>query len=158
MNKFYIVAAGVSVLLVSQFFGATVLNPSKETIAFDSYYPLATLYIDGVPFSVGVAETYEERRNGLSFIESLPKDSGLLFVFTISDSYGIWMKTMLFPIDIIWFDENFRVIDITKNISPDSYPDTFYPKSPVRYILEVEAGFVKANSVKIGSTAKFESK
>lgn len=155
MNKFFI-GSIATVLLISPFVGSMFFGVNKDTIQFNSLAPTSTIHIDGSSFLVAVADMYKKRSTGLSNVESLPENHGLLFVFTTSDLYRIWMKEMNFPIDVIWFDKDFRVIDITKNISPDSYPSTFHPKSPARYFLEVKAGSAEAHEIKIGSVAVFE--
>ena len=57
---------------------------------------------------------------------------------------------MNFPIDVIWLDKDFEVVDIAQNISPDSFPQVFEPKAPALYILEVNAGWAEHNNLKIG--------
>ena len=64
-----------------------------------------TIHIGRVPIAVAIADTLEKRTQGLSGRESLSANEGLLFVFSTSGAYGIWMKDMRFPIDIIWISE-----------------------------------------------------
>jgi uncharacterized membrane protein (UPF0127 family) len=90
---------------------------------------------------VSVADTSEEQEQGLSGTLFLPPNTGKLFVFNTDDRYGFWMKDMRYPIDIIWIDKDMRIVDITHDIASDSYPKIFYPSVPVRYVLEVNAGF-----------------
>lgn len=96
------------------------------------------------------AVTEEEKAKGLSGKNELAENEGLLFVFDKNDRWGIWMKDMLFPIDIIWFDENKKVVFMEENIKPESYPWIFSPDVPARYILEVPAGFVSKNKIEKG--------
>jgi uncharacterized membrane protein (UPF0127 family) len=79
----------------------------------------------------------------LSILKSSERedDPGLLFVFDEPGLHGIWMKDMRFPIDILWLDDAFQVVDVRKNVAPDSYPTVFKPTKPARYVLEVTAGF-----------------
>ena len=60
------------------------------------------------------------------------------------------MKDMYFPIDIIWIGENNTIVDITKNLSPRTYPKTFSPKTEAKYVLEVNSGYVEAHGINIG--------
>lgn len=82
--------------------------------------------------------------------EKLPENSGMLFVFEKQDYYSFWMKDMLFPIDIIWIDKNKKIIDITHNAKPESYPKTFKPRFSAHYVLEVNSGWAEAAQVMIG--------
>ena len=79
--------------------------------------------------NVEIIKTEEERVKGLSLREKLDNDSVVLFVFDKPNFYGIWMKEMLFPIDIAWLDENKKIVSIEANVSPQTYPKIFYPSS-----------------------------
>ena len=74
---------------------------------------------------VTLADSPEEREQGLSGTLSLPKESGLLFLFDKPDFYGFWMKDMAYPLDIVWIDKDFKIIGISKDIAPNSYPQIF---------------------------------
>src|SRR3989344_1681259 len=91
------------------------------------------------------------RARGLSGRRSLEENQGMLFVFNTADYYNFWMKDMYFPIDIIWLNDDWRVIDLTENISPKNFPVTYQPRAPARYVLEVNAGFIVAHRMTIGT-------
>lgn len=112
--------------------------------------------IAGVTLEVGVARTPAERTTGLSGVASLSEDEGMLFVFEKPDTYDFWMKGMLFPLDIIWLDQDKKVIHIEKNALPESYPKAFGPDQNSAYVLEVVAGFSDKHKLKIGDQAEFD--
>ena len=60
------------------------------------------------------------------------------------------MKDMTFPIDIIWIDEQFRIIYIKEQVDPSTYPDTFAPDSPARFVLEMNSFFVESFQINVG--------
>lgn len=103
---------------------------------------------------VDIADEPSEQEQGLSGRKSLGIDEGLLFIFPSSTPLMFWMKNMNFPIDIIWIDENMKVIGITKNLSPDTFPATFSPPLPAKYVIEVNAGWSDINKVRIGDVVK----
>ena len=111
-----------------------------------------SLVIGGAELKVEIADTPQKRIDGLSGRQNLDQNKGMLFIFEKPDHYSFWMKNMKFPIDIIWIDENKKIIDITKNASQESYPERFSPKIPAKYVLEVNAGWADKHNVKIGST------
>jgi hypothetical protein len=113
--------------------------------------PLKTLHLESASVKISIAEDEDLQLKGLSGIEQLPSGYGLFFVFKEEGFHGIWMKDMKFPIDIIWMDKKLQVIDIKKDISPDTYPELFYPQTPALFVLEVEAGFSIKNNVKVGT-------
>lgn len=115
--------------------------------------PEVTLYpmtVNTTAISVELAESREQQEKGLSGRTSLPEDRGLAYLLAKPDFYTFWMKNMKFPIDIIWVDKNQKIIDITHNLTPDSYPRIFQPVKPAQIILEVNAGFAKKNGINIG--------
>ena len=88
------------------------------------------------------------------FQETLPYDQGMLFVFDGPGERSMWMLNMQFHLDMIWFDENGNVIQITKNVPPCKTPlevmacDTERISADnVKYILEVTSGFVEKFSI-----------
>lgn len=104
-------------------------------------------------FMIEIADDVAERTQGLSGREFLPNNTGLLFVFENPGVQRFWMKDMNFPIDIIWVDADLRVVDVTRNAQPDSFPQTFSPTTPVLYVLEVNAG--EAEHIEIGAAVSF---
>lgn len=103
-----------------------------------------------------LARTEPERIQGLSGVKKLNQREGMLFVFDSEDYWSIWMKEMHFPIDVIWLDSAKKVVHITKNITPETYPTRFQPKNPARYVLEVPAGVAESSNISIDKQATFE--
>ena len=100
--------------------------------------------------TVEIADTPHKQSLGLSNREFLDKNRGMLFVFRQPLIPAFWMKDMKFQLDIIWVDENSTITEITKNISPDTFPETFTSSSPIKYVLEVSAGWSDKNKIKVG--------
>ena len=98
------------------------------------------LFAPGGIITVEVADTAESRRIGLSNRESLYSNAGMLFVFdeTLSTNC-FWMKDTLIPLDMVWLDDEKRVVTITENVTPETYPDSFCPDEPAKYGLEINA-------------------
>ena len=103
--------------------------------------------IDGVTFNVLVADTPIDRRTGLSGRKEIGTREGMLFVFDQNGKQSIWMKDMLFPIDIIWISENYHIVEIKRDATPDSYPEVFSNIRPARYVLELPAGSIDTFSL-----------
>jgi uncharacterized membrane protein (UPF0127 family) len=109
-----------------------------------------TIYLGSKALNVTIADEPEERIQGLSGVTSLTDFNGKLFIFDTDEKHGIWMKDMLFPIDIIWIDKNLMVIDIAENVDPSTYPRVYAPKNSARFALEVNAFFVSTTKIAIG--------
>jgi len=109
-----------------------------------------TIYIDEAVLSVTLADSESERKQGLSGVEDLSKFGGKLFIFDDQQRHGIWMKDMLLPIDVMWFNDSLQLIHIEKEIQPDSYPVVFAPKEKARFIIEANAHFVDSLKIQLG--------
>ena len=99
----------------------------------------------GSPYTirVEVAASPEAIVKGLSGRPSLPKGTGLFFVFPEWAPQSMWMKGMHFPLDIIWLDEQLAVTAITEGAAPcqPSGPCQSYPSGySVKYAIEMNAG------------------
>ena len=99
-----------------------------------------TIEIGGKTIQIEVADTETKREQGLSSRAKLDSGHGMLFVFNTVGLYGFWMKDMNFPIDIVWLDGAKHMVDIERNVSPDTFPHVFYPPRPVKYVLETNPG------------------
>ncbi len=113
-----------------------------------------SLSLDKKEINILLADTQEKRVHGLSDRKSLPKNTVMLFVFDGMENYKIWMKDMLFSLDVIWLDEKFKIIHIEENLTPKSYPNTFGPsdsEAKVIYIIEANGGFVQKYNLKVGN-------
>ena len=132
----------------------------KDKSDQSSDYPMLatakkTIYINEIPLTVEIADEPQEQMQGLSGREKMADNKGMLFIFPKSFAPSFWMKDMKFSLDIIWIDENGFIVAISKNVSPNTYPATFSPSSPVKYVLEVNAGWSDKNNIKEGGIVKY---
>jgi len=122
-------------------------------IAF--HFRQTKVFVAGQPVWVKIAKTPSERQQGLSGVRKLADDEGMLFVFPEKQQPTFWMKDMNFPLDFIWISDK-KIVDLTENVLNPS-PDTpepeisrCQPKQPVDMVLEVNAGWIAKNKIKIG--------
>lgn len=109
-------------------------------------------------WSVEIAKTSDARTNGLSNRMKLYNNEGMLFAFNSMFNQSFWMKDMLFPIDIIFFDSNWKIVLIESNLQPDSYPKTFGNNVLSQYVLEINANEAVSYGLKVGDQAIFLNK
>ncbi|MBX4200205.1 DUF192 domain-containing protein [Candidatus Parcubacteria bacterium] len=109
-----------------------------------------TITLGSHTMEVYIADTPALEELGLSYRKSLPANTGMLFIFSTPSAPGFWMKDMNFSLDMIWISLEGKIVSITKDISPSTYPKAFYPPSVIKYVLEVPAGFSDAEGVKVG--------
>ena len=72
----------------------------------------------GKLFTVECAVTAIALARGLSRRPSLPKGTGMLFLFNSIERRTMWMPEMKFPLDIVWLDETLSVVNISYNCPP----------------------------------------
>ena len=113
------------------------------------------LVIGSTTIAVAYAKTDAERGQGLSDSAPLGQTQGMLFFFDQPERPSFWMKDMHYSLDMIWIGEDMIVKDITQNATPESFPNVFFPKELVKYVLEVPAGFAEAHSIVVGTKVVF---
>lgn len=100
-----------------------------------------TVTVGTTVFNVEVADTEALRELGLGVRSLLPAGHGMLFVFDKPAVWGIWMKDMHFPLDIIWARADGTITTVARDVATSTYPDVFYSKTPdAMYVVEVNAG------------------
>lgn len=117
--------------------------------------PMQTITVGGKNIEVEIASNDTQREQGLSDRTLLKAGHGMLFIFDPARPVGFWMKDMRFPIDIIFANDEGSIVKMVSNASPESYsnqipPQKFYSETPVRYVLEVPAGYAEAQGIAIG--------
>ena len=106
-----------------------------------------------IKINAEIADDNLERENGLMFREHLNENSGMLFMFENEEQQTFWMKNTLIPLDIIFIDNAFKIIDIKYAIPCDKDPCRLYESTkPAKYVLEMNGNFTSLNNIKIGDS------
>ena len=109
--------------------------------------------VGSAPLKVELALTTEQQTRGLSGRDSLAPGTGMLFKFAKADKYQFWMKDMKFALDFIWVSKG-KVVQLNNDVSPPTnespYPVIIKALEPIDAVIEMPAGWVKENSVKVG--------
>lgn len=101
---------------------------------------------------VEVADTPESRALGYMYRDRITKREGMVFLMDHLDFHPFWMKNCKFSLDIIWMDENWRVVHLEKQVPPckrDPCP-SFLPMQASLYVLEVMGGLADREGVRLG--------
>jgi uncharacterized membrane protein (UPF0127 family) len=101
---------------------------------------------------MSLAITPEEQEQGLMFVEDLPDDRGMLFIYDADNIRPFWMKNCKISLDFIWLAADGTVVDITVDAPPcpgDPCP-TYQSSAPSRYNLEVRGGLASEHGLKPG--------
>lgn len=106
---------------------------------------------------VEVAENPEQLAFGLMYVQSLKKDTGMIFIFDQEQTLAFWMKNTFVPLDVGYFNNEQKLIDVqTMKPAPNETSPRNYPsRKPARYALEMSAGWFKKNKIKVGDKFSF---
>lgn len=100
-------------------------------------------------YNVKIAETDEEKSNGLQNVENLDENEGMLFPFKENVSCYFHMKGTKIDLDIILINENEEVIKVYNGKAND---ETELECENVRYVLEVNSN----SNIKKGDKIEIE--
>lgn len=96
---------------------------------------------------VELADTFWRRFRGLMFRSRFPRGNALLFSLPKPGRYGIHMFFVRFPIDLLYLDSRFVVVELRAEIRPWRM---HRPKVIANYLIELPAGTISSLNIKIG--------
>jgi hypothetical protein len=123
-------------------------NPHPE-------FAVKVIHVSGQKLDVLIADTKPKLAQGLGGMAGLATYDGMLFVFDHDGRHPFWMRSMRFSVDILWISAEKRIVYLEKSVSPDTFPQSFTPPTPARYVLEVPAGFSERHGIAEGKTIEF---
>lgn len=99
----------------------------------------------------------EDRAMGLMFRPSLPAERALLFAFDGLDFHAIWMKNCRFPIDIVWLDEQQRVVHVATAVPPCAKEPcpVYQPLQRALFVVEMNAHQARREKIDLGARLEF---
>ena len=117
-------------------------------LACGSKLPTATLQVGDQTVTAEVASTYKDRQQGLMHRDSLPKNSGMLFVYKDEQIRRFWMKDTRIPLSIAFANRRGEILRI-QDMTPF---DTTSISSlvPATYALEMNQGWFKEHGIEPG--------
>lgn len=101
-------------------------------------------------FRVEIADTPQERAQGLMFREEMPRGAGMLFVYEEPQPASFWMKNTLIALDILFIDRTGTITRVHHNAQPgDLTPlaggDTVFA------VLEINGGLARTYGIGPGT-------
>lgn len=106
-----------------------------------------------VTLDVQIARTPLARERGLQNVRRLGAREGMLFVFPTEKRWTMWMRNTHIALDMLFADHHGRILTIVHGARPE-LEQPIAPTVPVRYVLEVPAGFAQRIGVRVGSTIR----
>ena len=92
--------------------------------------------------TVEIADTPETQMRGLMGRSDLSINKGMLFVFQQLKPRKFWMKNTRISLDIIFIGTDECIVNIAESTTPMS-EQHYRSDGPIKYAVEVRAGFVK---------------
>lgn len=107
-------------------------------------------------FTIEVASTNKTRSKGLMQRDSMPKFSGMLFVYNAPQKVSFWMRNTLIPLDMIFADETGAVVKVHSNAIPlDETP--IFGGNAIFAVLEINGGMAEKMSIGSGAMLQHQS-
>ena len=136
--------------------------PTPEPTASPSPTPTPrgpAVVIGSTVFDAELAIAPAERVKGLSGRDSLPPQTGLLFIFETGEATAFWMGGMRFPLDFIWISKDCAVADITHDAPVPEEDSTDLPSyesaASAAYNFEINAGEAEKYGIEVGDPVLF---
>lgn len=144
------IAGGVTIVGIAAILFFAVPHKTNQLAGGQPMLPTTTLTIGNTTLTVELATTAQQEEQGLSGRSRLAEGTGMLFIFDPMKTPGFWMKDMRFSLDIIFAKADGTIVTIYPDLSPATYPQSYHPTEPVRYVLEVPAGFALQHGISVG--------
>ncbi|AIC27111.1 hypothetical protein IE4771_CH01997 [Rhizobium etli bv. mimosae str. IE4771] len=136
--------------ITALFFLVALPALAEEPMRFDKE-PLLIQTAAGktLHFTVEVAVTPDQRAHGLMFRKTMADDAGMIFDFGEPRRVAMWMENTFLPLDMLFADDTGTIRHIKENATPYSR-DIIDSMSPVKYVVELNAGIVDKFGIKVG--------
>ena len=145
----------LSILIACTLSTTEGLTDSQKAPLKDAPKVLIQTALKTIEFNVTLAVTPAGRQKGLMFQETLKDNAGMLFIFPKTEIHSFWMKNTFLPLDMIFIDENLKIVGIIENAEPMTTTSRAVNKAS-KYVLEVTAGTCRRFSIKSQQKITFQ--
>lgn len=105
---------------------------------------------------VQIADTPPAQARGLMGVEEMPDDYGLVFLWSSTGRHGFYMKNTLIPLDIAWWNDQMRIVDIQTMQPCEADPcPTYAPAEDHLAAVEVNGGLLAERGIRVGDPVEF---
>tara|TARA_B100000900_G_scaffold244873_1_gene208237 strand:+ start:607 stop:1056 length:450 start_codon:yes stop_codon:yes gene_type:complete len=113
-----------------------------------------TINIEELLPNIEIVSTFEDRKKGLMFRQSISDDFGMFFIWEYKKEQCMWMKDTFIPLSLAYISNDGEIIDIYDMV-PFSRKSVCSSK-PVKHALEVNKNWFKENNISIGDTLEIK--
>ena len=129
----------VNVIIFVLFFSYNTKACSNINFSKKDIFIIGKYNNQKIKFRVEIADTDQKRKTGLQCRTKMELNEGMLFIWKTEDFRSFWMKNTSIPLDIIFFNEAYEIIDISFNAKPFSLKSISSEKK-AKYVLELNEG------------------
>ncbi len=132
-------------------------NPTDTEEVVEDTVEIFNIDNNSVIVKVDIADSQDERAQGLSGRSVLGDYEGMLFIMPNEGYHGFWMKDMLISLDFLFLDSKGFIVGMKENVPPcgSSVCNSFTSSVPFKYVIELNAGFIQKNGIDIGNSVVF---
>lgn len=123
--------------------------------------PTGTLHLGSdrpLTLQVEMALTPQAQTAGLMYVEEVPDEYGMVFLWDSMGRYPFHMLNTLVPLDIAFWDDQMRIVDI-QTMQPCGHPSDcplYIPRADHIAAVEVRAGLLEETGVRVGDAVLLE--
>jgi uncharacterized membrane protein (UPF0127 family) len=127
----------------------------------DKLYEKANFKIGPHKFTAYIADDDGKREQGLMYVEKLPENVGMLFIFPEERPLGFWMKNTLIPLQIGFLNHEGKVVDMQEMKVAGSVLSleipTYQSKEEAQFALEMNTVWFTRHKIKAGDQLELDS-
>jgi uncharacterized membrane protein (UPF0127 family) len=123
-------------------------------------YGIGTLKIKGEKehnYQIKIADNYAEREKGLMFVNQMPTNEGMIFIYEDEVRRLMWMKNTYIALDMLFVSSDLKIVNMKENAVPLS-EELISSIVPVKYTIELNAGQIAEKGIKIGDAIEYKVK
>ncbi len=109
-----------------------------------------------IKLDIEIADTDYEIQTGLMYREDMELNQGMLFVFPDMAYHSFYMKNTLFPLDLLFIDDQLRIATIKQDARPLD-ESGISSEVPVQYVLEINAGLSASWGLETGDRIVYKT-
>jgi uncharacterized membrane protein (UPF0127 family) len=138
----------IYILIVAILAGTGGASQAQQVTHFPVVSLTAGMHIIKAEFAFKEAE----RQQGLMFRKKMGNNEGMVFLFDAPGTVCMWMKNTLIPLSVAFIEDSGKIVNI-EDMQPQT-TESHCAEKPVRYALEMNAGWFKQKNIKPGAVIK----
>ncbi len=154
-SKKLIIATLFGLLLIFLISGFSFL---QNKASFTTNRKFTEILCNNHKLNAEIAKSDKELEYGLMNRKSLAENSAMLFIFKKPSYVTFWMKDTYIPLDIVYLDENKKIVDIYENCEALNEEKLYRSSAPIKFAIETNAYWFKNHNIDTQDSCFFEIK